>query len=165
MLPFNSEAQLTKSVQSEREQMEEEALNRYLEIHRALWRSLAETWMSLDLSLAQLRTLLLLANHGSLPVSQLARHMEIGVPTAGHLIEKLVQAGFVERSSDATDRRRCLVRLTQQGEELYTRLLVGRYTIAASLRHLSDEELAAYHMGANALANSLRSQLVHGHEV
>lgn len=142
-----------------REQQEEEALNHYLNIHRTLWRSLAATWMDLDISLAQLRTLLLLANHGPLQVGQLARWMDIGAPTAGHLIEKLVQADFAERIEDATDRRRCLARLTTQGEELYARLLVGRYTIADCLHHLSNDDLAAYLKGSQALAQALATHL------
>ncbi|GHO78892.1 hypothetical protein KSD_66630 [Ktedonobacter sp. SOSP1-85] len=138
---------------------EEEALRYYLEIHRALWHSLATTWMDLDLSLAQLRTLLLLANHSPLQVGHLARHMEIGIPTAGHLVEKLVQAGFARRFEDPADRRRCLVTLTSQGEELYARLLIGRQTIAACLHQLGDEDLSAYLQGAQALADKLVSQL------
>ena len=138
---------------------EEEALRYYLEIHRALWHSLATTWMDLDISLAQLRTLLLLANHGPIQVGHLASHMEIGIPTAGHLVEKLVQAGFARRFEDPTDRRRCLVALTDQGEELYAHLLVGRQTIATCLHQLGDEDLSAYLQGAHALADVLSSRL------
>src|SRR5258708_27857411 len=80
-------------------------------------------WMEIDLTLPQLRTLLVLAEDGPLVIGQIAQRMGIGLSTGGHLVDRLVQAGLAERAEDPEDRRRQLAQLTPQSEHLYARIL------------------------------------------
>src|SRR2546430_14922462 len=81
--------------------------------------------MDIDITIAQLRTLLVLAEEGPLVIGQIAQRLGIGLSTGGHLVDRLVQAGLAERTEDVEDRRRTLAQLTPKGEELLTRLLNG----------------------------------------
>src|SRR5579884_4451494 len=81
-------------------------------------RSVANSWFHLDLSIAQVRVLFVLTRLHTATVSGIAEELGVGLPTASHLIEKLVRTGLVERSEDPKDRRYTLVRLTRAGEDL-----------------------------------------------
>src|SRR5712691_5133295 len=90
---------------------------------RGLKATMGQAWMEIDLTLPQLRTLLVLAEEGPLVIGQIAQRLGIGLSTGGHLVDRLVQANLAERTEDAEDRRRTLARLTPKGEDLYARLL------------------------------------------
>lgn len=106
----------------------------------------------LDLSMAQFRTLLILALHQPMTVTQIARELQVGVPTSSHLVEKLVQVDLAERVTDTADRRRTFVRLTEQGEAAAR---VMRQTPAdplpAFLRQMPESDMAALLQGLEAL--------------
>ncbi len=89
---------------------------------------------NIDLTLAQLRTLAILAEEGPLVIGQIAQRLGIGLSTGGHLVDRLVQAGLAERAEDAEDRRRTVACLTPAGEDVYAQLRIGpqRLQCAAS---------------------------------
>lgn len=73
-----------------------------------------------------------------LSVGALAERLLVRKHTAVELVDRLAQSGFVERSSDAADRRRVLVRLTDEGER--------------RLATLTREHLDEWHVLGPALA-------------
>jgi len=107
--------------------------------------------MEIDLTIAQLRTLLVLAEEGPLVIGQIAQRMGVGLSTGGHLVDRLVQAGLADRTEDAEDRRRTLARLTPKGEDLYARLLNHSLQIQTLIQKLQDADLAALLQGLQAL--------------
>src|SRR6266581_5555174 len=113
--------------------------------------SSAGAWMEVDLTLPQLRTLLILAEEGPLIIGQIAQRLGIGLSTGGHLVDRLVQAGLAERMEDAEDRRRTLARLTPAGEDLHTRLLSGIQQLPILLQQLDEADLAALLQGLQAI--------------
>ena len=108
-------------------------------------------WMEVDFTIAQFKTFLVLAEKGQVVIGQVAQQLGIGPSTAGHLVDKLVQAGLVERVEDPEDRRRTYVRLTPKGEELYERLLLNRSKLQMFLKELTEDDLAALVQGLHAL--------------
>jgi DNA-binding MarR family transcriptional regulator len=117
----------------------------------------APVWMSIDLTVPQLRTLFILAEGEPLVIGQIAQRMGIGLSTGGHLVDRLVQAGLAERTEDVEDRRRTLVRLTPAGEDLSTRLLSGIQQIPFLIKQLNDSDLSALLQGLQAI-NRLADQ-------
>ena len=105
-----------------REELEREVIAQYRALGRALKATSGPVWMETDLSIAQLRTLLVLAEEGPLVIGQVAQRMGIGLSTGGHLVDRLVQAGLAERTEDPEDRRRTLAGLTPKGDRKSTRL-------------------------------------------
>jgi DNA-binding MarR family transcriptional regulator len=99
-------------------------------------------WLSGDLTVAQLRVLLLLYTGGSMRMSTIASHLSIAVSTATGILDKLVTKNMVVRDIDTADRRQVICRLSEAGQELMGGLWnVGRSMIEKMLRSLSIEQL------------------------
>ena len=127
----------------------------YREVSRALWRSTASVWTELDLSMAQLKTLFSLHNSGAVTIGQVAEALGVGLPTASHLVDRLVQAQLAVRAEDPDDRRRTLAYLAPQGKELAERLHQGsRDQLWRWLASLGDADLAALLQGLCALGRA-----------
>ncbi len=122
-------------------------------IFRQVRRSVSQDWFQLDLTLAQVRVLFVLTRQRASTMSSIAQALGIGVPTASHLVEKLVRAGLVERSEHPKDRRQTLVHLTTAGEDLMEHLSQDRLEqVRLWLSQLNEEELNALHVGLEALS-------------
>ena len=106
---------------------------------------------NIDLTLAQLRTLAILAEEGPLVIGQIAQRLGVGLSTGGHLVERLVQAGLAERAEDAGDRRRTVARLTAAGEAMYGQLRIGPQRLQSLLQEMDDNDLQALLQGISAL--------------
>jgi DNA-binding MarR family transcriptional regulator len=122
----------------------EEALAVHGTISRVLGAATVPEWCRLDLTMAQLKGVLVLGRKGETPVGGLARELAVGLPAASAVVDRLVEHGLVLRHEDPADRRRTLLRLSSQGEELLRRLRQGSRELWAEWLHqLSDDDLAA----------------------
>ena len=79
-------------------------------------------WMGLDVTMPQMKVLMLLRENGALRVGVLARHLNVSTPTITGIVDRLVRQALVRRDDDPTDRRVVLNVLTRQGEEMMDRL-------------------------------------------
>ncbi|GLO63253.1 transcriptional regulator [Vibrio sp. MACH09] len=70
-------------------------------------------------SLAQVHTIEVLGNHGSMRMKELADKLGITTGTLTVQVEKLVQAGMIERCPHENDRRSIVVVLTEDGQQLH----------------------------------------------
>ncbi len=114
-----------------------------------------ESWVHLDLTAAQMKTLAVLSGDEPMTIGQVADVLGITLPTASHLVDKLVRAGFAERSDDPLDRRRAVVRPSARGVELMRSLReFGQSYLASCLAGMSDADVAALTQGLTALADA-----------
>lgn len=128
-------------------------------ISRAISASSRQIWVELDLSMAQLKTLITLYDAGALPIGQIAEALGIGQPTASHLVDRLVQSGYIDRTEDQIDRRRTLAELSPAGNELVEKLREVRVEpMQRWLAQLDDATLAALHLGIVALAATAKAE-------
>jgi DNA-binding MarR family transcriptional regulator len=134
----------------------EETIERILRAQRTVIRTLHETstsWLELNVSMAQLKTLIVLGDEGPLPVGQVGCRMGVTLPTASYQVERLVQKGLVERVQDERDRRRTLVHLTPEANELLRSLRQGRADLMRSwIERMDPGDVAALEQGVSALA-------------
>src|SRR5258707_3851118 len=138
-------------MQKAHEKLKCEVLPQYLEFMHRLKQTAIGGWMEIDLTLPQLRTLLILAEEGPLVIGQIAQRLGVGLSTGGHLVDRLVQASLAERAEDTGDRRRTLARLTPAGEELHARLLNRVQHIQTLIQKLDADDLAALLQGLRAM--------------
>lgn len=136
--------------------MRDALIHDVLEIHRAILRAAHATaatrWFELELTMAQLKTLVALAEEGPAPIGTVAEMLQVSLPTASHLVDRLVVARLAERAEDPADRRRTLARLSPKGEELVLCLRQGgREHFRAWLEQLDETELAALRTGLQAI--------------
>jgi len=76
-----------------------------------------EIWLVVDSSISkmELATLLLLWRNGETIMTQLADSVNMPMSTATGVVSRLTKKGYVERLTDASNRRIVTVRLTQKG--------------------------------------------------
>ncbi len=114
-------------------------------------------WAELDLTLAQIKVLFVLADEEAATIGQVGELLGIGQSTASHLVERLVQVGLAARVEDPADRRRAVPRLTPRGEDLVDRLLGGGDALPAALPHLDDAALVAIGQSLEALIAAVQA--------
>jgi DNA-binding MarR family transcriptional regulator len=124
----------------------------YWDIFGAVERGTMPAWVHLSLSTAQLKVLFLLHYGGPLSIGQVADILGITLATASHLVEKLVEAGYVARTVDADDRRRAWASVTPEGRQTALQLRQGRYSLLEEwLAQLDEPALASLRAGLSAL--------------
>lgn len=92
-------------------------------------------------SLAQIHTLEVLGSHGAMRMKELANRLGITTGTLTVQVEKLVQAGLIERRAIEGDRRSVLVDLTEQGQDVFRQHNALHLTLTQDLtRHFTQEQ-------------------------
>jgi DNA-binding MarR family transcriptional regulator len=131
----------------------------YMELFVIMQFSAVSHWLMLELTFAQARALIIVAARKELTVSQLARLLGVGNPTASILIQQLVERGLVTRTEDAGDRRQTVIRLSAQGEEISSgRRQAREEQWQRWLHHLRDDELDALARGLSAIVEVVKRE-------
>ena len=98
-----------------------------------------------NISIPQYTLLGFLNQTAGLNMSELARLMRHTTPATTGLVERLVDAGLIERFSHPKDRRQVLVRITEKGRELVEGMKRGIVrNIQDIFRDLSQEDIEAW---------------------
>jgi DNA-binding MarR family transcriptional regulator len=128
-------------------------------ILRAAQNATDASWLRIDLTMAQLKALNALHQHGAMAIGHLAELLDVGLSAASILVEKLVQHSMVERREDPADRRRSVVRLTPGGEQLITQVREGSHQLFREwCARLNSTDLKALAQGLDALAQVAMAQ-------
>ncbi|MCK9485144.1 MAG: MarR family transcriptional regulator [Dehalococcoidia bacterium] len=127
-------------------------------------------WLNLDLSMTQLKALIVLHHLGAVRVGAVARAVALSPNATTAVLDHLVDEGYARRDPDPADRRAVLVGLTEGGADYVTTLLSANMrAFGEVLEHLSTEELEALRQGMAALqratllrASGQRATAAHG---
>jgi DNA-binding MarR family transcriptional regulator len=132
----------------------------YMDLFMTMQFNAVSHWLMLELTFAQARALFMLAARKELTVSQLAKLLDVGKPTASILVQQLVERELVTRTEQATDRRHTIIRLSPKGEEIGAgrRRERGRQW-QRWLSQLSDDELSALAHGLTAIVTVVKKEL------
>lgn len=113
------------------------------ELHTLAMRSFDPVQVPSELTIRQFQVLVLLRAEPGTTGAALAETMRISTPTVSGLVDRLVAGGWVCRAQDQVDRRRVLLRLTEQAEEMLADLEEpARQAKEVVLTRLRDDELA-----------------------
>lgn len=113
-------------------------------------------WMKLDMSMPQMKVLMLLNNHGTLKVSEIAEKMGASLSNTTGLLDRLEKSGFVKRSHSEEDRRSVVVHLTENAKNIFRGLYQkGHMKLKRSLEILSPDEKQAVSKGLSVLSRAL----------
>jgi len=131
-----------------------EALKAQRVIYKTVLGMNSDEWLSLDLTMGQLKALVTLTARRDMTVSEVAEALGVGKPAASMLVDRLTHHGYVTRREDPDDRRRTVVTPTEAGEELVTRLRQsgGERTMVRWIRQMAPDDLAAFTQSMRALA-------------
>jgi DNA-binding MarR family transcriptional regulator len=102
-----------------------QAVDTFLSLVEVLKRRQAEdkSWISLDLTMAQLKALMIVLQTGGVASRGLAEHLSISPSAVTPLVDQLVEQKLVTREDDPSDRRVVLIRPTARAIALRRRLL------------------------------------------
>ncbi len=103
-----------------------ELVERNLKLGDHLFRQLLPTvpkeLLELDMTMSQLKIALLLFINGPLRMSDIASQLEITLPTATSLVDRLVEREHVARENQPDDRRIVLCNLSEKGQKTISRI-------------------------------------------
>jgi DNA-binding MarR family transcriptional regulator len=126
-------------------------------MHRSMrgWNRFAK---STGLSMPQFSILMQLHHKGPCGMSEVSTRFDISAAAASQLVEKLVQAGFLDRAEDPSDRRAKLLTLSAKGKELIQQGTEERYRWMDDLTSkLSIEEQAKVVEALNILTKAAQT--------
>ena len=122
-------------------------------------------WLMSDMTVAQLRVLLLLYTEGQSRMSSIASTLGIAVSTATGIIDNLVKKELVTRSADAEARRVVICGLSPKGQEIINRIWIyGQLQMEKLLNGLTPEQLEKAKEVADFLLRNTQSQSVNSNE-
>jgi DNA-binding MarR family transcriptional regulator len=99
-------------------------------------------WLSSDLTVAQLRVLLVLHDSGPSRMSFIASVLSIALSTATGIMDHLVKKGLARREADLQDRRLVICKLSSEGQNLINGLWTsGQVQMEKLLEGLTSEQL------------------------
>ena len=95
-------------------------------MHRSMrgWNQFAK---STGLSMPQFSILMQLHYKGACGMSEISERFDVSAAAASQLVDKLVQAGYIERTEDPSDRRAKLLKLSTSGAKLVDDGIQERY--------------------------------------
>jgi len=126
-------------------------------MHRSMrgWSHFAK---STGLSMSQFSILMQLHHKGPCGMSEIGERFDISAAAASQLVDKLVQAGYLARTEDPTDRRAKLLALSDKGKELINQGTEERHRWMDDLTSkLSTEEQAKVVEALNILTEAAQT--------
>ena len=117
------------------------------QIFRELLPTVPKELLELDITMPQLKTMLLLFLNGPTRMSDLAEDLGVTLATATGLVDRMVERGIIVRDSLPEDRRVVLCRLSDTGQKMVSRIWdsskkrsreILEYLDTASLQMLSE---------------------------
>ena len=114
----------------------------YSQLFNALLSAHTDAWLNVELTIPQIKALLVIAARGSATGSQLARGLGVGLPSVTRFVDRLCEHGLIERSEDPEDRRVSYVVPTAAGRAFVENLHnYRRETLTTFLCRLDDDQL------------------------
>jgi DNA-binding MarR family transcriptional regulator len=86
-------------------------------LFRHLLPTVPQNLLTLDVTMPQIKIMLILYIHGPVRMSDIAAELEVTLPTSTSLVDRLVEKNFVVRENQPDDRRVVLCRLSEAGQK------------------------------------------------
>ena len=136
MVSGTNKAELVQFVLGLQEKLEQ--------LEQALRPIIPKDWLSLDLTMPQLKVMLTLSREGPARMSDLASNLGVTLATATGIVDRLVEKGHVTRERVPGDRRVVMCRLSKEGEEFMKQLWQsGRTQVERILKVMTPDQLRA----------------------
>ena len=111
-------------------------------LNRQLHTGRLDEWEGLDMTIPQIRTLVLLERMGPLRMGNIAIYLGRALSATTTVMDRLVEKGLVDRVADPSDRRVVICQLSESGEQAITRFWrIGRERIQIVADLLDEEQL------------------------
>ena len=111
-------------------------------LNRQLHTGRLDEWECLDMTIPQIRTLVLLERMGPLRMGNIAIYLDRALSATTTVMDRLVEKGLVDRVADPSDRRVVICQLSESGEQAIKRFWrIGRERLQIVVDLLDKEQL------------------------
>jgi DNA-binding MarR family transcriptional regulator len=142
-------AELVQTIQALQEKLEE--------LESAITPIIPHDWLTTDLTMPQLKVMVILWREGPARMSELASGLAVTLATATGVVDRLVEKGYVVREGLPGDRRVVICRLSQEGQEFMKALwLSGRVQIARILEVMTPDQLKIVAQGTEVFIEAAK---------
>ena len=133
----------------------ERVIEQSQQVFRCLFSGQAQAWLTVDLTMPQLKALMCVAQSSGATSGQVARGLGVSLSTVTGIVDRLSEHGFATRREDPDDRRITRVLPTPAGQELVARLLRYRdERLTSLLASLDAEQLSVVERAFGSLATA-----------
>jgi DNA-binding MarR family transcriptional regulator len=116
------------------------------------------TYATVDLTLPQLRAIMLLHRGAALPVGAIGRSLQMSLGSASALVDRLARLRLVTRRENPQDRRQTLVQISKRGSAILDRLeQQAADDLVQAIARMSPERRTALAVALEDLLRSYRS--------
>lgn len=127
-----------------------------LDLHERLYRilrsELAEHWVNADFTMPQIKVMVYLHTDGASRMSTIAEALNIALPSATGIVDRLVERGLVVRAQAPTDRRVVNCSLSPEGQRRVSELwAAGMNLLREMFEGLTDDDLTTVRMGTEIM--------------
>lgn len=126
-------------------------------IARHLMESRDHPLLATDLTVQQVRIVMLIASGAATTGRDLAQKLGVKPPTVSASVDRLVELGFIERDATNPDRRVKHLMATQGGLHLHEKLLGVRSATDELLLELDPDDLRALAQGTRAMRRAVQN--------
>jgi DNA-binding MarR family transcriptional regulator len=124
----------------------------------ALFGSIQHVAQAHGLTMAQTKVVLQVATYGQMTIGEIACRLNVSMPAASEIVDRLVDAGHLVRASDPADRRRVLIDATPATARLAEELNnLRRAQLRVALGSLAPDERPLFVRSLRALISGLTS--------
>ena len=137
------------------------------ELNRLITEYRTENWLSVDLTIAQLKSLVYIYSKGRANLRGLAKALDVTPSVVTGIVDRLIMHGVVKRKreGDSTDRRIQWLRITKKGQALLDNLRQQTTrNMSEVLETMSDKDLSALVRGFSALIGATEQYLREQHK-
>ena len=153
-------------IPNNKQEQSEKLVRHILKISEDIFRTVGlvipPEWLASDMTVAQLRVLLLLYSEGPNRMGSIASAIGTTLSTTTGTVDILVKKGLVVRGDDPEDRRLVICELSPQGQKIINRMWVlGQQQMAKLLQGLPLGELQKADEVAEILLRNVTSNANH----
>jgi DNA-binding MarR family transcriptional regulator len=138
-----------------------ELITEILDLHQRLSPGIRdntpETWLSLNLTIAQLKSLVFINHARVTNFKSLAAALGVSPPNVTGIVDRMVEHGLISREENPDNRRMVLLKTTPKGDSVIQDIYeTGAARFGTLLNQLAREDLEALAQGMAALDAALQ---------
>lgn len=142
-------AELIQTIQALQEKLEE--------LEGAITPIIPHDWLTTDLTMPQLKVMMILWREGPARMSELAAGLGVTLATATGVVDRLLEKGYVVREGLPGDRRVVICRLSPEGQDFMKALwMSGRMQIGRILEVMTPDQLRIVAQGTEVFIEAAR---------
>ena len=131
------------------------------EINRLIMAYKPEKWMSLDITITQLKSLIYIYSKGKASFKELAGALQVSPPVVTGVVDRLTSQEIIKRMTGTGDRRVQWLTITEKGKQLLNDIRQDSTgDMVKMLEVLNEEDIAALVQGFSALVKTAENNLV-----